>query len=145
VPPDRRILRATIRLWITEVGFNEQGEFPDLKTCVGLYDVVTPWTEAGLTYRSADGANPWNQGPGIAEQKYGDVGPLPKPDLGVSLLQHAIPLDPKRTTNNSWLELDVTEFLRQQQAAGKLEVNLLLRSSTVGRNYTFASRETSDP
>ena len=138
---DRRILRATLRLYIVEAGFNEQGEFPDLKTCVGLYDVATPWTEAGLTYASPDGQRPWHQGAGIPGPKYADVGPLPQPDIGVHLRQPNIALAPAKALEKSWLELDVTEFLRERVRAGDREVNLVLRSATLGRNYTFRSRE----
>ena len=65
----RRILSAKLRLFITDVGFNEAGEFPELKTCVGIYDVATAWTETGLTYDSPDGQISWNQGPGIPGPK----------------------------------------------------------------------------
>ena len=137
----RRILGAKLRLFITQVGFNEVGEFPDLKTCVGLYDVATAWTEKGLTFDSPDGQKPWNQGPGIPGPKYTDVGPLPRPDFGVLLRLPTVPLDPARAGNGSWLELDVTDFIRQRIRAGDREVNLVVRSSTLGRNYTFRSRE----
>src|ERR1043165_5863491 len=50
LPRKKRLLSAVVKLYIVEVGFNEQGEFPELKTCVGLYDVATPWREMGLTY-----------------------------------------------------------------------------------------------
>ncbi len=138
---EHRLVKATLRLYITELGFNEQGEFPDLKTCLGLYDVVTPWTESGLTYNSPDGQQTWNQGPGLPGAKYTDVGPLPKPDFGVHLRRHAIPFDPARLRQNSWLELQLTDFVQERSLAGDKELNLLLRSSTLGRNYSFASRE----
>ena len=141
LPRQQHLLSAKLKLYIVEVGFNEQGEFPDLRTCVGLYDVATPWTELGLTYDSPDGQQPWNQGPGIAEPKYKDVGPLPKPDIGVYCNVRAIPLNPRQSTNGTWLELDVSDFIRQRLNAGEPEVNLLLRSSILGRNYTFRSRE----
>ncbi len=141
LPPGQRLLSATLRLYITEIGFHEQGEFPDLKTCVGLFDVVTPWTEDGLTYKSPDGEHPWNQGPGIGHPKYADVGPLPRPDLGVGLRQRTIALDPQIVTNKSWLELDLSEYVRQCARAGQHEINLCLRTSILGRNYTFCSRE----
>ncbi len=141
LPPGRRILQAGVRLFVTELGFNEAGECPDLKTCVGLYDVVTLWTESGLTYKTCDGRQPWSQGAGIAGGKYTDVGLLPKPDIGAHLRQHAIALDPATVTKNAWLELDVTPFLRERVRAGEKEINLLVRSSTLGRNYTFRSRE----
>lgn len=141
LPAGQRIERAQLRLFITEVGFNEAGELPDLKTCIGLFDVVTPWTETGLTWRSPDGQNPWNQGPGLPGGKYTDVGPLPQPDIGVHLRRPHIALDPAQVRPNRWLELDLTDFVRQQAQQGAAEVNVLLRSSTLGRNYTFASRE----
>lgn len=144
-PPGKRLLRATLRLAIADVGANEQGEFPDLKTCVGLYDVVTPWTETGLTFRSPDGTRPWNQGPGIPGGRYGDVGPLPNPDIGERLSEPAVPMDPRALTNNAWLELDVTEFVRGALRRNDRELNLLLRSSTLGRNFTFHSRESERP
>lgn len=141
LPTHVRILRAKLRLFVREIGWNEAGEFPDLKTCVGLFDVATEWTEDGLTFRTPDGTHPWRQGPGIPGGKYTDVGPLPEPDVGVHLRQPAIPLDPSAVTSNSWLELDVTEFIRARARAGTREINLLLRSSTLGRNWTFASRD----
>jgi len=141
VPMGKRVLSARLRLSITEVGFNEQGEFPELKTCVEVYDVVTPWTETGLTHKSPDGEHPWNQGPGIPGARYGDVGPLPKPDIGVRLRQPAIPLESASLKKNAWLELDLTEFTREALLAGEKEMNLVLRASTLGRNYTFHSRE----
>ena len=141
LPKDKRVLSATLRLSIAEVGFNEQGEFPDLKTCVGIYDVVTPWTENGLTHKSPDGERPWNQGPGIPGGKYGDVGPLPEPDIGVRLRQSAIPLESTSLKKNAWLELDLTALAREMLLAGEKEMNLVLRSSTLSRNYTFHSRE----
>lgn len=141
LPADRPIQRARLRLFVTDLGFNEAGELPDLKTCVGLFDVVTPWTESGLTYRSPDGQNPWNQGPGIPGGRYTDVGPLPQPDIGMHLRQPTLPLDPAQVTRNAWLELDVTDFLRQRRRAAESRVSLLLRSSVLGRNYTFRSRE----
>lgn len=141
VPPGKRIIRATVRLFITNVGFNDYGEFPDLKTCLGLFDLVTPWTELGATFNTSDGQTPWNQGPGIPGGKYGDVGPLPKPDIGVNLRQPTIALEPGKVTKDSWLELGVTEFLRWRERAGDKEVNLLLRTSLLGRSYTFVSRE----
>jgi hypothetical protein len=137
----KRIVRATVRLYIVEIGFNEQGEFPELKTCVGLYDVATPWTENGLTYDSPDGKKSWNQGPGIPGPKYTDVGPLPKPDIGVNLRLPTVALEPAHAVSGTWLELDVTEFIRDRIRAKEGEVNLVLRSSTLGRNFTFHSRE----
>ncbi len=136
-----RLLSASLRLYITEVGANEQGDFPDLKTCIGLYDVATPWTETTLTYNSPDGQHPWNQGPGIPGPKYTDVGPLPKPDIGVHLRRPAIALGSVQAQQGSWLELDLTDFVRERLLSGDKEIDLLLRSSTLGRNYSFASRE----
>jgi hypothetical protein len=141
IPRDKRLLGATLRLFITDIGLNEQGEFPDLKTCIGVFDVATDWTEIGLTYRTADGHRNWTQGPGIASPKYGDVGPLPKSDVGVLLRNSELPLDPKKTLANSWLELDLSGFIRERLRAGDKEINLVIRSSTLGRNYTFRSRE----
>ena len=144
LPPQKQILKAKLRLYIIETGFNEQGEFPELKTCLGIYDVATPWTELGLSYNSPDGQKPWNQGAGIAEPKYADVGPLPKPDIGVHLRIHAIPLSPEQLTNGAWLELDLTEYIRERVRAGDKEVNLVLRSSILGRNYSFRGREANE-
>jgi len=141
LPAGQRIERARLRLFATDVGFNEAGELPELKTCIGLFDVVTPWTETGLTWNSPDGQRPWNQGPGVPGGKYTDVGPLPQPDIGVHLRRPHIPLDPAQVTRNRWLELDLTDFIRRQVRFGATEVNLLLRASTLGRNYTFRSRE----
>ncbi|MBM4046913.1 MAG: DNRLRE domain-containing protein, partial [Planctomycetes bacterium] len=143
LPAGKRIVSAKLRLFVTDIGFNEAGEMPDFKTCVGLFDLVTPWTEAGATFSTCDGQKPWSQGPGIPGGKYGDVGPLPKPDIGVHLRQPLIPLDPQKVTKNSWMELDVSDFLRRRVRAGDKEVNLLLRAGLSGlaRNYTFRSRE----
>ncbi len=141
LPQAKHLLRATLSLYVLDIGFNEAGELPDLKTCIGLYDVVTPWTEMGLNFNTCDGTTRWNQGPGIAGAKYTDVGPAPKPDIGVNLHEHAVPFDPARLTRNSWLEFDITEFVRGRRRAGDKEINLVLRSSLLGRNYTFASRE----
>jgi hypothetical protein len=138
---EKRIIRATVRLYIVEVGFNEQGEFPELKTCVGLYDVATAWTESGLTYDSPDGQKPWNQGPGIPGPKYTDVGPISKPDIGINLRRPTLPLDPGRAISGAWLELEVSEFMRERIRAGDRELNLVLGSSTLSRNFTFCSRE----
>lgn len=140
VPQGKRVLRAVVRLYVTDVGFNEQGEFPDLKTAVALADVVTSWTETGATFNTYDGQNTWHQGPGIGGQAYGDVGPLPQPDVAVNFT-HNYFLDPTIVTKGAWMELDVTDFIRQRQRAGDKEVSLLLRSSNLARNWTFASRE----
>ncbi|HTL17522.1 MAG TPA: DNRLRE domain-containing protein, partial [Patescibacteria group bacterium] len=141
LPRQNQIASAVVRLYIVDTGFNEQGEFPDLKTCIGLYDVATGWTELGLTYMSPDGQTNWNQGPGIAEPKYTDVGPLPRPDAGVNLRIHAIALNANQVSNGMWLTLDITDFIRKRISAQDKEVNLLLRSSILGRNYIFRSRE----
>jgi heparin/heparan-sulfate lyase len=135
------IERATLRLFIKDVGFNEAGEFPELKTCISLADLVTPWTESGATHATADGAQPWKQGPGLSGTKYEDVGPLRPRDTGVYLPPRVIPLDAASARAGEWLELDVTDFIRERRRAGDREVSLLLRSSTLGRNYAFASRE----
>ncbi len=145
VPGDQRLLRAVLRLHIADMGFNEQGEFPELKTCIAVYDVATPWTETGLTFKSPDGTNSWSQGPGIPGGQYWDVGPLRRPDIGVRLALPAVALDPIRLRENSDLDLDITDFMREALRVGKTEVDLLLKTSTLGRNFSFNSREHSEP
>src|SRR5262245_60408417 len=58
IPLTNIVRRATLRMHLTEVGFNEQGEFPDLKTCFALRDVTTSWIESVLTFESPDGSSP---------------------------------------------------------------------------------------
>lgn len=141
LPASQFVSRATLRLFITEVGFNEAGELPELPTCVGVYDVVTPWTETGLTFNSPDGQHHWNQGPGIRGAGYTDVGPLKPRDVGVHLRRPAVALEPAKAKANSWLEVDLTDFVRQRLQAGEPEVSVLIKASTLGRGYTFRSRE----
>src|SRR6185369_8270540 len=101
------------------------------------------------THNTCDGAKPWNQGAGIAGGKYADVGPAPAPDIGVELRDTHVPLDPAKAVKGQWIELDVTNLVHLRHIAGHKaermtpgkEINLLLRSSTLGRNYTFRSRE----
>lgn len=139
VPQTNLLSRATLKLRILQVGANEQGEFPELKTGVGVYDVVTPWTENGLTFVSPDGTNAWRLGKGLRGPGYTDVGPLVPPDFGVRLRNQLVPLDPGTLAPGAWLELDVTAFLREHPSTD--QVDLLVKSSTLGRNYSFHSRE----
>jgi hypothetical protein len=137
-----RISSATLRLNIIETGLNEAGPFPELSTCFGVFPVLTPWTEGGLTFRVSDGVHAWHQGPGIGEPRYTDLGPLTQRDLGPG--NPAVALNPARVTPGLWLELDVTSFVRAQVRAGCPDLNLVLRASTLGRNFIFHSREAND-
>src|SRR5512140_693795 len=38
VPSGQSVAEAKLRLYVTEIGFAEAGEFPELKTCVAVFD-----------------------------------------------------------------------------------------------------------
>ena len=83
-------------------------------TTVGVYGATsTSWTESGLT---------WNN----------------KPSFGSTALATAS----VTSATAKWYEWDLTSYLRQQKAAGKTSVTLVLKTTTLSREKaTFNSDE----
>lgn len=145
VPLTNLLTRVTLRLFVTEVGFNEAGEFPELRTCFSLHDVTTHWIESGLTYESPDGTNGWVQGPGLRPPAYADVRAAITNDIGLRLARKAIAFPATAVTNGAWLEFDLTDYVRRCRTDAVNDLNVVLGASTLGRNCTFASRENPTP